>query len=96
MSRVSGSLPGPVEVIDMNQREAKCSLCGKWTDACWGVPTYNGDLVSNDFPDWLTREGGGCMAACEACYEKHARGEVLMFDHYYLHLSGGFMMGDGI
>lgn len=67
--------------INMNERWADCGLCGAETLFHWGVPTYNGDVVSNDFPDDL---GGGSIAACEACFHKHERGEIETFDHYYV------------
>lgn len=83
--------------IDLNRpRSLNCFLCGDWTDYQWGVPTYNGDVVSNDFPDWLIREGGGCQGVCERCYEKHAAGKVRTFDGDYRHLDGLLIHGDGI
>ena len=82
--------------INLNAHAVECSLCGEWTDYRCGVPTFNGDLVSNDFPDWLWREGGGSQAACERCYERHAAGKVPTFDHYYRHLMVRFTDGAGI
>lgn len=87
---------GPILEINMNVREAQCSLCGEWTEIRWGVPTYNGDLVSNDFPDWLWREGGGSEAACRRCHDLHAAGKLTTYDRCYRHLMGGFTDGAGI
>lgn len=81
-------------VIDMNPREVECSLCGDWCEHRWSVPTYNGDLVSNDFPDEMWHTGGGGQAVCLECYEKHARGELMVFDRFYVR--PGFVGGDGI
>lgn len=83
-------------IIDMNPREAQCYLCGEWTAHRWGVPTFNGDLVSNEFPDYLIREGGGSQPACERCYEAHQRGALVVCDHLYEHLFQGFSAGGGI
>lgn len=83
-------------VINMNFREVMCCICGNWTEYRWGVPTFNGDLVSNHFPDWLWRQGGGSQPACEHCFRRHAAGELPAFDRFYLHLSGTFADGDGI
>lgn len=82
--------------INMNPREAQCSLCGEWTDYRWGVPTFNGDLVSNDFPNEIWLAEGGNMPVCESCYGKHERGELPTFDQFYLHLQKGFVDGAGI
>lgn len=57
---------------------------------------FNGDLVSNDFPDWLWRQGGGGVAACERCYDRHALGELRTCDEFYQHLFGCFADGGGI
>jgi len=73
-----------------------CYICGAEDDHQWSVPIVNGDVVSNDFPDWLWSAIGGGQAVCEECYEKHARGEIETFDRFYLHLAGGFVGGAGI
>lgn len=86
----------PPLVIDMNIREAQCFLCGDWTEYLWGVPTFNGDLVSNDFPDNLWHSGGGSQAVCQRCFGQHERGELVVYDRFYLHLAGGLIGGDGI
>lgn len=80
--------------INMNPRSVQCFLCGKWASHEWGVPTYNGDVVSNDFPDYLWHEGGGGQGVCEGCYLKHERGEIETFDRFYTR--PGFIGGDGI
>jgi hypothetical protein len=82
--------------IRMQLRMIDCFICGEPDEHRWGVPVFNGDVVSNDFPDWLWRSGGGGQAVCRECFEKHACGELETFDHYYLHLAGMFTGGDGI
>jgi len=83
-------------LIDMNPREAQCWNCGQWTPHRWGLPTVNGDLVSNDFPDEIWGEHGGGVPACEECFRRHERGELPTFDRFYLHLATGFTDGTGI
>lgn len=78
-------------VIRMQSNTAECSLCGRETDYKWGIPVFNGDVVSNDFPDWMWSQGGGGQAVCRSCYEKHERGEIPTFDHYYVPAT---LMGD--
>jgi hypothetical protein len=56
-----------------------CWLCGEDTPFGWGVPTYNGDLVSDEFP----LEPQGNRPVCEACHGRHGRGEVKTWDHHY-------------
>jgi hypothetical protein len=85
----------PVLEINMNPRHLDCHLCGQPTEHKWGVPIFNGDVVSNDFPDDLWSEGGGGQAVCERCYELHAAGQVKTYDRYYMHLFG-FVDGGGI
>ena len=82
--------------IRMQLHEVQCSLCGDWTEHRWGVPTFNGDVVSNDFPDWLWGQAGGGQPVCEKCYDLHAAGKIETFDQYYMHLAGGFTDGGGI
>ena len=82
--------------IRMQSGELRCSICNDWTEHRWSVPTFNGDLVSNNFPDELWNSEGGVQAACEECYDRHSRGELPTFDRYYLHLAGGFIGGSGI
>lgn len=77
---------GSILEINLNVREVQCSLCREWCEHSQGVPTFNGDLVSNDFPDWLIRQGGGSQPACELCFHAHASGKLRTFDHYYAHL----------
>lgn len=72
---------GPILTIRMQSGMVDCWICGEPTEYRWGVPTCNGDLVSNDFPDDLW-EGG--QAVCESCFAKHARGELPTFDRYYV------------
>ncbi len=81
--------------INMNVREVQCSLCGEWCEHRWGVPTFNGDLVSNDFPDWLCRTGGGGQPVCEQCFESHAKGDFPVWDCHYQHLANVGTVADG-
>jgi hypothetical protein len=80
--------------IRMNPGIVACGLCGADTDFRWAVPTFNGDLVSNDFPDDLHREGGGSFPVCQRCYDRHERGELATFDRYYYR--PGLIAGEGI
>lgn len=77
---------GPILKIDIWNpvfKECDCYICGAPTPMRWGVPVFNGDIVSNDFPDELWGESGGGQSVCESCYEKHARGEIKVFDSCY-------------
>ena len=82
--------------IRMQTHEIQCHLCCRWSEHHWSVPTFNGELVSNDFPDLLWHSGGGAVAVCERCYDMHAVGKIETFDRHYLHLAGGFIHGEGI
>lgn len=77
--------------IRMQSHDTDCWLCGGYADGHHGVPTFNGDLVSNDFPLW---EGGHHV--CQSCHGKHERGELEVFDRYYEHHVQGFVNGGGI
>lgn len=79
--------------IRMQSNETECFICGAETEHCWGVPTCNGDIVSNDFPDDLW-DGG--VPVCEDCYLKHERGEIPTCDRFYLPRGRSFINGDGI
>ena len=63
-----------------------CDICGEPAPYAYGfgLPTFNGDIVSNDFPNELWRQHGGGVPVCEDCYRKHERGEMPTFDHYYI------------
>ena len=69
---------------DADIKNIRCSWCGEWTAHRWGLPTYNGDLISNDFSDKLWAEGGGSVPACQSCFDKHAAGQLPTCDDYYL------------
>lgn len=57
---------------------ADCSLCGEETICRWGVPMYEGNLLSNDFKgEWFGQP------ACQACHDAHARGDLRTYDHLY-------------
>lgn len=77
-------MPENILEIHMQCDEIECGLCGEWTEFRYGVSTYNGDIVSNDFPDTMRREGGGSVAVCERCFERHAAGLIPTYDHYYV------------
>lgn len=68
-----------------------CCNCGKPSSGFHGLPIFNGDIVSND---WAGEFGG--KPCCERCYDLHEHGQVPTFDHYYRHLLGGFINGEGI
>ena len=78
----------PLE-IRMQRHEANCGMCGDDCDMLYGIPTYNGDVVSNDFPDGLMPDAGGSFPACQRCYLRHAMGDVPTFDHWYV-VAGAF------
>ena len=61
-----------------------CGICGTPTQWGQGVPTYNGDIMSNDFPDDLWHQGGGSKPACKVCYSKHAAGRIKTWDRLYI------------
>jgi hypothetical protein len=82
--------------IRMQSHEVRCHLCDCWTEHRWSVPVFNGDVVSNEFPDSLWESGGGGIAVCERCYERHERGEVATFDECYLWMLREFIAGAGI
>jgi hypothetical protein len=83
--------------IRMQRHETTCGLCGVGCHMEYGIPTYNGDVVSNDFPDELHRSGGGSFPVCQRCYLRHALGDVETFDHWYIEASafGIFLGFDG-
>lgn len=68
-----------------------CANCGQPASGFHGLPYFNGDLMSNDWPgDW------GGRPCCEDCYERHARGELETFDQDYVHLFALYQDGAGI
>lgn len=69
-----------------------CSLCGAATEFRWGVPTFNGDVVSNDFPDELLGQGGS-VPVCERCFRAHAEGRLETWDHFYIHQAAANLIG---
>ena len=83
-----------VEVILFQSRPNEgdpCCVCAEPCDGYHGLPFFNGDLVSNDWPgDW------GNKACCRRCYEAHERGELQCFDDVYRgYLDSIGMMSDG-
>jgi hypothetical protein len=67
--------PPRVLVIDLDERWADCWRCGELTPSRWGLPVWNGELVSND---WQGEWGG--VPACEACFDLHAAGKLSTLD----------------
>lgn len=71
--------------------ETKCVACKRPSSGFHSLPTFNGDIVSNDWAgEWF---GKPC---CERCYERHAAGQMRVNDHLYEHLLGGHIHGSGI
>lgn len=79
-------MPGREDVLEirMQGHDATCGVCGEDCDMRFGIPTYNGDVVSNDFPEQMWADGGGSFVACEGCFRKHERGEMPVWDRLYL------------
>jgi hypothetical protein len=70
--------------IRMQSGMLDCYVCGEPTEYRFGIPIYNGDIVSNDFPDDMWANGGGGQSVCESCYLKHERGDIPCADRLYL------------
>lgn len=85
------TIADPILEIRMQSNYVDCRVCGKPTEHQWGVPVYNGDIVSNDFPDDLWSGG---ISVCRDCFDEHAAGRMPTFDRYYVR--PGFIGGDGI
>lgn len=85
----------PVLEIEMNRSmrpELPCYVCGtNCSDANCGIPTFNGDVVSNDWRgEWFSKP------VCENCWHFHAEGSMPVCDKLYEHLLREFIGGDGI
>jgi hypothetical protein len=74
----------------------QCNICKNQAEFYGSVPTYNGSLVSNDFPYDLWANGGGNVPVCERCYWLHAQGRVQVWDYLYVPVGMTFIHGDGI
>ena len=85
-----------IEIWNRAASEIECTICGALTELQWGIPTVNGDIVSNDFPNEIYLVHGGSVPVCEACYQKHESGEMNVCDRFYFHLAEGFVGGSGI
>lgn len=72
-----------------------CTLCHTPTPFGHAVPTMHGEVVSNDFPDWLWERDGGRVPVCERCYQWHAQGRVAVSDRKWL-ANGALTHGAGI
>lgn len=88
-------MPATLE-IRMQSHEIDCFICGEPSEQRWGVPVFNGDIVSVNFPEEIHLLEGGVQCVCESCYRKHEFGEIPTFDRYYLHLQPGLINGAGI
>lgn len=82
--------------IRMQSNAVECYLCAVETEYGWSVPTYNGDVVSNDFPDDMWSKGGGAQPVCQRCYDMHANGQATCYDRLYLPRGLSFINGGGI
>lgn len=71
-----------------------CFVCGEDASGFHGVPIWNGELVSNDWPgEWCG------VPACEVCFRKHKEGRLPMLDstfYWQRVFSHGYEAGDGI
>ena len=55
-----------------------CVACGRPSSGFHGLPVFNGDVVSNDWPgEWA---GVPC---CEPCYTAHLEGRMQCADRLY-------------
>lgn len=64
--------------IRLYEPMVECRLCGAEAPHSWGVPMYEGNLLSNDFQgEWFG------APACKQCFEAHARGDLPTFDRLY-------------
>lgn len=71
----------------------ECYVCGEPASGFHGLPIFNGDVMSNDWPgEWAG------VPACLRCYEKHERGEMETWDAVYRHHlhAVGLLDGAGI
>lgn len=90
-------MDAPILLIRMQspgyESDMPCPGCGGRASPFHGLPVFNGDIMSNDWPG----EWGGAPA-CEACFEKHLRGELPTADRLYRHLlfELGHLDGSGI
>lgn len=81
----------PVIQIGMQDNTVSCWICGVETEFKWGVPTFNGDLMSNDWPgEWFGQ------SVCERCFDLHEQGKMITHDNLYRHLLLEQFNGSGI
>lgn len=70
--RVRSALGGRMLIIDMQEPWSTCRVCGAETPSRWGLPVHAGLIVANDWPgEWAG------SPACQACWERHERGELV-------------------
>jgi hypothetical protein len=68
-----------------------CVACGQPSSGFHGLPVFNGDIVSNDWPG----EWGG-VPCCLACFYLHEQGKLKTWDHLYTaYLDGLRPFADG-
>lgn len=70
--------------------------CQQTASGFHSLPRWNGDIVSNDFPDGVSSGNATC---CQSCYERHAAGRMPVADEQYtayLDRRGTFVGGSGI
>jgi len=59
----TSTIETPVLVIDLYPRLVECTLCGALARQAYGVPMFEGEVVSADHQgDWAGFD------ACEACF----------------------------
>lgn len=60
-----------VLVIDLNEPQANCHVCGEPTLSRWGIPIYEDRILRNeDEGPW------GGVPACERCWAVHQLGDI--------------------
>ena len=68
-----------------------CYFCHAASSGRHSIPTYNGDIVSKEFPLDTANH-----PACERCYKLHESGLIVAYDHRYKYLFGTLEGGEGI
>jgi hypothetical protein len=52
-----------IQIIELFPITTDCALCGEETIIKWGVPMYEGKIVTENHPDWCG------MPVCKRCYD---------------------------
>jgi hypothetical protein len=81
--------PNPILEVELYPPMIDCGVCGQGDLFKWGIATYNGDIVSLEFPFHLVPDNSGSMAVCRDCFNAHAEGDprIETYDAEYLHLA---------